>query len=942
MTPGKDYNLLLVSIDIDAEHYLKIEFLNALTEIENMADFHSLSAVNVAFLRQFKDYRGLGIRFYTGDESVWKTISFDLADGIEFPEICDLTGCDFAATPEVAACRTIKGTPCQVIISPYLLDHSHLADLAILICEAPEHSPSEWHLFADCLAERLCSKFKYPLHLLSHPHDDPDRLLSFLHEVQSLLNNGKRVDALPPGNDKKQAELWFNDDRPVIEAFLKKLRQEFNLYAAFVIQNAGPGYYNQISVVSIDETEEVNQTLSEMIDAALYHDPTQEQAVISRITVKSGRSEFRIDAPAPLVFSCQAGGETYGHLGVAISSRQFHRHISHKSKLMPMLANQLGLYFSHFYQLRKEAVHGRMLQQINQTCNTINSSVDIGAILFKLVESLNYLFGQYSGAILIFSRETTELEIVNYLGGAIPEGFNLAELITTRGPVTEAINEGAAFDNRSGNYNLPIRYVLPLATTPQATAITSEFMPLRSLGGVVLFDSAINKPLSEEDLTKLMPILLNGISASLQVACNYAEKLDTIRALEGLMARLSDTDALLDEMLIIIRRLLKVNRISFLELDESGKFLRIKKGFGLPPGIIDKTSIPIGEEISGYVAQQGRSYRIDNIESEGVFKKRSLEHYLNRSLLSVPLINSRGPAGRRVIGVINVNNKTNGLTFTMQDQQLLEAIAHLVVTALENVKFLEEQHEKNLLERQLKDAKDIQMSLMPKNFSDLPENLEVFGQSMPARQIGGDFFDIFYLDDGRMLAVLGDVSGKGMPAAILMAVTRMIIWSVVQDCVDPVQIIEKVNDKLCSHLDSYHFVTMQLVAIDPKTGHCEMSSAGHGPLLVRLHAQCRLIETRSGPPLGIAGMKGVYHKAPFVMNPGDAFIMYTDGLSEERSPSGEMYGSERISYLLGSNPDLSAQELVETMISTVENWRGNAEAHDDLTVFTLKFKGPAL
>ncbi|MDD3147602.1 MAG: SpoIIE family protein phosphatase, partial [Candidatus Riflebacteria bacterium] len=762
------------------------------------------------------------------------------------------------------------------------------------------------------------------------------------HEVQSLLNNGKRVDALPPGNEKKQAELWFNDDKPVVESFLKKIKQEFNLYAAFVIQHAGPGYYNQISVVSIDESDEISESLTEMIDAALYHDPSQEQAIISRATIKTGRSEFRIDSPAPLVFSCQAGGETYGHLGIAISTHQLHRRISHRSKLMPMLANQLGLYFSHFYQLRKEAVHGRMLQQINQTCNTINSSVDIGAILFKLVESLNYLFGQYSGAILIFSRETSELEIVNYLGGAIPDSFNLAELITARGPVTEAINEGAAFDNRSGNYDLPIRYVLPLATTPQATAITSEFMPLRSLGGVVLFNSPINKPLSEEDLTKLMPILLNGISASLQVACNYAEKLDTIRALEGLMARLADTDALLDEMLIIIRRLLKVNRISFLELDASGKFLRIKKGFGLPPGIIDKTNIPIGEEISGYVAQQGRSYRIDNIESEGVFKKRSLEHYLNRSLLSVPLINSRGAAGRRVIGVINVNNKTNGLTFTMQDQQLLEAIAHLVVTALENVRFLEEQHEKNLLERQLKDAKDIQMSLLPKNFSNLPANLEVFGQSIPARQIGGDFFDIFSLNDGRMLAVLGDVSGKGMPAAILMAVTRMIIWSVVQDCVDPVEIIEKVNDKLCSHLDSYHFVTMQLVAIDPQTGHCEMSSAGHGPLLVRLHAQCRLIETKSGPPLGIAGIKGVYHNTPFVMNQGDAFIMYTDGLSEERSPSGEMYGSERISYLLGSNPDQSAEELVKTMISTVENWRGNAEAHDDLTVFTLNYKGPAI
>lgn len=920
---------------------LKKQFLDLLNEIESFPDFSELPAQISELLQPFSDFAGLTARFYIGNDDNWKI--FAIGQGAEidtqlFDSPPSRPRFDLGEAPAEVA---ISGQRRLLFQSSFYSGNARLGDLALLISAETGEAHQNWQTLTDVMAKKLGSRFLFPAHLLPHPINDPDRLLTFLHETQALLTNGRRVDALPPGFEKKQAEIWFNEDRPFIEAFLKHLQNEFNLHATFIIQTAGPGYYNHLAVMAIDEDEEIEDNLSELIEAALSHDPMQEIAIISRAQLKIGRSEFRVGSPAPLVFACQAGGVTYGHLGVAVSGHQIHRHVSHTSRLMPMLANQLGLYFSHFYQLRKEALHGRMLQQINQTCNTINSSVDIGAILFKLVESLNYLFGQYSGAILIFSRETSDLEIVNYLGANIPENFDLADLINNRGPLTEAINEGSAFDNRDGKYELPIRYVLPLATTPQATSITSEFIPLRSLGGVVLFDSPVNKPLSEEDLTKLMPILLNGISASLQVACNYAEKLDTIKALEGLMARLSDTDALLDEMIIIIRRLLKVNRISFLELDESGEFLRIKKGFGLPPGIIDKTRIPIGEEISGYVARQGRSYRIDNIESEGVFKKRSLEHYLNRSLLSVPLINSRGTPGRKVIGVINVNNKTNGLTFTMQDQQLLEGIAHLVVTALENVRFLAEQHEKDMLERQLKDAKDIQMSLMPKNFTDLPENLEVYGQSIPARQIGGDFFDIFNLNDGRLLAVLGDVSGKGMPAAILMAVTRMIIWSVVQDCADPVQIIEKANDKLCSQLDSYHFVTMQIVAIDPLTGVCEMSSAGHGPLLARLNAQCRLIESKSGPPLGIGGIKGVYHKARFTMEAGDAFFMYTDGLSEERSASGEMFGTERIGYLLGSSQDRSAKQLVEAMIGAIENWRGSNEAHDDLTVFTLNYKGPA-
>jgi serine phosphatase RsbU (regulator of sigma subunit) len=154
-------------------------------------------------------------------------------------------------------------------------------------------------------------------------------------------------------------------------------------------------------------------------------------------------------------------------------------------------------------------------------------------------------------------------------------------------------------------------------------------------------------------------------------------------------------------------------------------------------------------------------------------------------------------------------------------------------------------------------------------------------------------------------------------------------------------ILEKVNDKLSRELDSYHFVTLQLVAIHPDSGQCEMSSAGHGPLTVRLNGRTQQIETRSGPPLGIAGIKNVYDKNPFVMANGDTLVMYTDGLSEEHSVSGEMFGTSRINMLMEANSSGSAKELAEALISAAENWRGSSEAHDDLTVLTLKFKGSA-
>jgi len=941
----KDYNCFFV-IQYISKYYgvfLKTVFLDALIQLDEVPEYKVAGNLDLHFLKALKGYSGLFIRLYTGDYDMpWQNMKFHSAEHLPDIDQLELPTENLPDTAYDYLHFNFNQTNYSFALSPFITDNSMLGQIMLIFNSASDSELIEWHLFADQFAGRICSKFRFPGHLRAVHNVQSDRLLSFLHETQNILNISREVDALPPGNEKRQAQIWFKEDSPIISSFLNLLQREFGLYAAFIVQHAGPGFFHQISTIACDESQEAPESIQEIMNDAMCHEHSQGPNHVTRAVIKSGSNDYLNNSNSPVLFACQAGGHTYGHLGMLISGHDFNRHLNRQAKLMPMVANQLGLYFSHLFQLRKEALHGRMLQQINQTCNTINSSVDIAAILFKLIESLNYLFGQYSGAILTFARDTSELEIVNYLGAEIPSGLDMNELINTKSPVVEAINEGSAFDNRDERYPLPIRYVLPLATTPQASAISSDFVPLRALGGVVLFKSPHNKSLSEEDLTKLMPILLNGVSASLQVACNYAEKLDTIRALEGMMERLSDTDALLDEMVVIIRRLLKVNRISFLEVDESGQYLYIKKGYGLPEDLTENTRIPIGEEISGYVALKGKPYRIDNIESEGIFKKRSKEQYLNRSLLSVPLINPRASNDRKVIGVINVNNKTNGLTFTLQDQQLLEAIAHLVVTALENVRYMEEQHEKDLLERQLNDARDIQMSLMPKSFSDFPGSLDLFGKSIPARQIGGDFFDILTLDDGRILSVLGDVSGKGMSAAILMAVARMIIRSVVQDISDPVLILEKVNVKLVRELDSYHFVTLQLVAIDPVTGACEMSSAGHGPLTVNLSGQIQQIETKSGPPLGIAGISGLYHKNPFRMQQGDSLVMYTDGLSEEHSPAGEMFGTDRITDLMRQHSSNSARDLAEAMVSAAVSWRGEAEAHDDLTILTLKFKGTGM
>jgi sigma-B regulation protein RsbU (phosphoserine phosphatase) len=921
---------------------LKVPFFQALLDADQIQSFKTQKEFSCKFLENLPGFKGAMLRAYSGKhDSAW--IFFSSTPRLEnkFLDICDFSQKISDDNTEDLLSnwhhKKVGKEKFKVFISPYIIDNSHLGDLVILTDDT--QSDFEWHLLSDLLCRAFFVRFEFAGHLRPVYNNDAERLLSFIRETQMILTARKRVMALTIEQEKLQAQQWFEEDQPILSRFMSRVKKELNLYGIFILQNAAPGFFHQLTLISQSSNESSENEIDEMIEAVKQYDSELNISILSKWHECDESSLDHSVQLVPMVFSCQAGKISFGHLGLLTTRANLSRYLNHRSKILPMLANQLGFYFSHLFQLRREALEARMLQQINQTCNTINSSVDIGAILFKLVESLNNLFRQYSGAILINSVDNQKLEVTTGLGGPIPENFNIQEVIDNHPQIVDLINEGAVFDNRDGHYSLPIRYILPLSATPQAQVIASDLMAPRSLGAVILYEHPTNKPLAEETLQKLIPILLNGIGASLQVARNYAEKLETIMALEGLMSKLSDSDSLFDEMIAIIKRLLRVNRISFLTLDESERYLYIKKEFGLPAGIKETTRIPIGDEISGYVARHGKSIRIDNIEREGLFKKRSMEDYLNRSLLSVPLISKRENGEEKIIGVINVNNKTNGLTFTQQDQQLLEAIAHLVVTALEKVRYLEEKHEKELLDRQLKDAKDVQMSLLPKSFDNLPKSIEMFGQSIPARQIGGDFFDVIKLDDGKIIVVLGDVSGKGMPAAILMAASRMIIRSVVQDSTEPTAILEKVNARLTDELDSYHFVTVQIVKLDPDTGESEMSSAGHGPLMVCLGGKIQLIETRGGPPLGIPGLSGHYDKRHFQLSSSDCFIMYTDGLSEEYSSTREMFGEERIEKYLLALKDKSAQEITEGLIDAAIEWRGNKEAHDDLTLVCIKHKG---
>lgn len=846
-----------------------------------------------------------------------------------------------------------EGHPVLAIIAPFVFRQAVYGDLTIITQPLAFQEHQNWMHFTELLAELLFSRHLNGPRTQVSEFDDPHTAIEFLHEMQRLFSQ-EPGEWAHTSQWKAPIESWYVENESYLGNFLSRLQATFDIETAFVIQrvsdehshilvSAGSAHFSISTGESPAQSDPLHDEILEMLDFLCEHDnfcPLSR----AKLTVLSTRRQSGISwGPKPVIHSypCQVAGVTYGHLGVSTNRVPAPGPFA---RLMALITNHLGFWFAHLYQLRREAGRARLLRQINMTFNVITGSVHVEGIFDQLCDNLELLFGQKHGAIAIFSPLTHELEVVRRFGNS-PDGFDLTKAVTEAGIIRDYIADGSAFSDQKSAGEQPIRFVFPLSPTPQVATSGDDIFHQRALGGVILYNNSDNISMND-DILELLNFLLNGFSAALRAAYNYQEKLETIRALEGLIARLDDQDKLLNEMIGIIGRLLKVDRISYLTIDPGGKTLSIKKSHGLKE-VDQSMHIPLGEGISGYVASTGQTLRLDNIEAEETkFKKRSLEDYFNRSLLSVPLVSTLANNETKVLGVINVNNKKNGLTFNQQDQQMLESIAHLVVAALTNMDLMKAkldsekaQHESDMLQLQLNNARDVQMALLPKNFANIPSQIVMWGQSVPAKQIGGDFYDGLTLKDGRWLAAIGDVSGKGMPAAIIMATTRIILRTVAQDTSELARILERMHEQLSRDISEYFFVTMQLVAIDPGTGDAEMVSAGHGPLLAYLGDSLTQLECSSGFPLGIGGGTVHFDAVKFRLQSGDRLLFFTDGLPEEYNPQHEMFGMDRTKELFSASNRLPAKDLVERFFAAANAWRSSNDAHDDLTIMAVEYRG---
>ncbi len=248
---------------------------------------------------------------------------------------------------------------------------------------------------------------------------------------------------------------------------------------------------------------------------------------------------------------------------------------------------------------------------------------------------------------------------------------------------------------------------------------------------------------------------------------------------------------------------------------------------------------------------------------------------------------------------------------------------------------------KERLESELKIARNIQMSFLPKRFPPFPEitAFDLHADLVPAWEVGGDLYDFFLVDGGKLLFLVGDVSGKGVPAALFMAVTKTLIKGIAEQETDPAEILAKVNRELCVDNDSMLFVTMFLAILDCATGEVRFSNAGHNPpARIAPDGAASWLALPRGVFLGIME-DATYRTASITLAPGETLVAYTDGVTEAMNAARELFGGDRLLETLSKAAGRGPEAVDAAIMDAVRAHAGGEEQTDDITVLSMLYHG---
>jgi sigma-B regulation protein RsbU (phosphoserine phosphatase) len=564
-----------------------------------------------------------------------------------------------------------------------------------------------------------------------------------------------------------------------------------------------------------------------------------------------------------------------------------------------------------------------------EVADAVNTTLDLNTLLQRVAEMLKRVIHYEIFAILLLNEKTQELK-VRFQVGHPPEVAERIRIKVGQGVTGQAalLREAVLVNDVSAEENF----------INSAPGVHSELaVPLiakNKVIGVLDVEAAQANAFTEEH-KHLLTLFASRIAAGIENARLYtrvsrqARQLTLLTEISRELTSILNVDQLLQRIADLVTRIIDFQMFSILLLDPTGTVLQHRFSLRFNESVHLKHEIPLGQGLVGYAAQFGQAVLVPDVSKDPRYIKANPE---TRSELCIPLIYKD-----KVIGVLDIEHTRRGY-FNEDHVRIMTTMAAQVAIAIENATLYERiARQEQRLEHDFALARELQFRLLPQKLPKL-KNAELAALFSPARQIGGDLYDFLkYSGHGNIGIAVGDVSGKGAPAAIYAALVSGITRSHCAEEPSAAGMLEAINLSLAERPIDGQYVSMIYALWDDSQRRLQVANSGlPRPLHLRDRKFAEIPVT--GLPIGLFS-NATYDESNLRAKPGDVFLFFSDGITDAISSAGNMFGRGRLEKVVLKNADRSADEIAQAIFSAVSEHAKGVEAFDDQTIVVLKVKG---
>ncbi len=537
----------------------------------------------------------------------------------------------------------------------------------------------------------------------------------------------------------------------------------------------------------------------------------------------------------------------------------------------------------------------------------------------ELYGELKPVLGDSGLAVVIYHRMRLEVE-VHLMTGAQSSMFTMRDIIPAEFEAMATdlpVAENPILSYLGGTLqNIPKnRRAFVFEATPTIPAMLFVFGG-SDFDGVV---SSVTKRIDEYTLKIKNAILIDALHR-IELELELLQETGTILSMS------IQLDDVFKSIVDALEKLISFNAIGIYILRQKGE--RIDELFS--SGYQNAASpellrLKAGKGLVGWVAKTGEPVIVPNVKQDTRYVAAREE---TMSELVVPLF-----FGTEVIGAFNLESDKLD-AYSPSDLEMVTAFANQAALSITRARLIQETFEKNKIKEQLQVAREIQKSFQPsKEMKYLGYDFDAVNIS--SEEVGGDYFDFIPIVDNQLGVTIADVSGKGLPASLIMASFRASLIAEIRNNYAIRTILRKVNNLICESVEKGKFVTAVYGVLDMKNRIFTFANAGHNPpILLRATGEVEFLST-GGWTLGIMPERE-YEERPIHIRDGDILVLYTDGVTEAESPSGELFGTERLVDMVKTNRQRSAKEMRETVVQEIIRFRDPSSQPDDLTIVIIK------